>query len=417
MPIMVQDPALRKCLDDYRDADLAARRRQIQEGARPGAESAPPQGSEIEYLPYGATDEKPAVACELLATLGSVESEYAAFSRGAGVFPSSHRGTLVVTGAARGEFLNRMVTQELKGISAGDVRPAFWLNRKGRIDADLLLIELGERMLIDVDVHQAASAAESLAAFIFSEDVEIREITDQQARLAVHGRLALNAVGVAAGLAALELADRQARTISIAGHSVVAARRDQVGDVGVEIFTPVEAGPAVLRALLESDRDVGSNRRRVRPVGWYAYNIARIEAGTPLFNVDFGPTNLPHETGVLADRVSFTKGCYLGQEVVARMQSLGRPKQELVGLRMQRDLLPVAGSQIFQKTEQGMGPQIGVITSSTLSPMFGAAPIGFGMIKSTQAQHGNRVLVNAEGEQTDAVVGPLRFWPPRESAT
>ena len=95
------------------------------------------------------------------------------------------------------------------------------------------------------------------------------------------------------------------------------------------------------------------------------------------------------------------------------MQNLGKPKQRLVGLRISRDLLPVAGAQVFERrADATMGDEVGVVTSSTLSPMLGAAPIAFAMIKTSHAALGSTVLVNAEGDQTEAVVGDLRFWPP-----
>ena len=184
--------------------------------------------------------------------------------------------------------------------------------------------------------------------------------------------------------------------------AVVAARRDQTGDAGVELFVPRESADTVWASLLAAPD--------VRPAGWFAYNTARIEAGTPLFNIDFGPTNLPHETGVLRDRVSFIKGCYLGQEIVARMESLGRPKQCLVGLRPAEDLLPVAGGQVFAPEDGGMGEQVGWITSSTVSPMLGAVPIAFGLVKSARAEPGTELVVNAEGAQTKATVCSLAFW-------
>jgi folate-binding protein YgfZ len=127
-------------------------------------------------------------------------------------------------------------------------------------------------------------------------------------------------------------------------------------------------------------------------------------------NIDFGTTNLPHETGLLRNRVSFTKGCYLGQEIVARMESLGKPRQMLVGLRMAADLLPESGAQVFAIGENdSMGEQVGVVTSSTLSPMLGAAPIAFGMLKTTAAATGTSVFVNGEGSQAKATVGELQF--------
>ena len=121
---------------------------------------------------------------------------------------------------------------------------------------------------------------------------------------------------------------------------------------------------------------------------------------------------------MLNSRVSFTKGCYPGQEVVARMQHLGKPKQKLIGLRVEGDLLPVSDAQVFAIAEgtsighqmgHQLGDQLGVITSSGLAPMLGAVPVAFAMISSRAYEIGTKVLVNAEGEQAIATVTPLAF--------
>lgn len=380
--------------------------------ARPGAAVGRRVESNVEYIPYGVGEQGAPAACEVLATLGDVELEYAALRRGAAIFDSPHRGTLMVTGSAadRRDLLNRLVTQELKNLQAGQTREAFWLSRKGRIQADLFMIELGDRLVIDVDLHQSGGAAKTLADFIFSEDVRIAEASEDFHQVAVHGRLAGDVIKAACGLA---LEPMQATRTSIADTEVIVARRDQTGEPGFAIIAPRDGAAAVFEALRQSDPALADARRRIRPIGWHAFNIARIEAGTPLMNIDFGSTNLPHETGVLRERVSFTKGCYVGQEVVARMENLGKPKQKLVGLRIGRDRLPVAGAQVFERSPEGdLGEPIGVVTSSTLSPMLSAAPVAFAMIRTAHAGIGSQVLVNAEGESVEADVAPLRFWPP-----
>ena len=132
-----------------------------------------------------------------------------------------------------------------------------------------------------------------------------------------------------------------------ADSEIFVMRDDTTGSVGLHLFVPRHRAEAVWTTLLDLDATVGEGKRRIRPIGWYAFNIARIEAGTPLMNVDFGPPHLPHETGLLRQRVSFSTGCYPGQEVVARMENLGKPKQSLSGLRMTGEALPVAGDSVF----------------------------------------------------------------------
>ncbi len=371
-------------------------------GAAQGSRVEPP---EVQYVAYGrAGDQTPTAACELVATLGDLEAEYAAVRRGAGLLDSPHRATIRLRGSDRRDFLNRMVTQELKDLDAGTVRQTFWLNRRGRIVADLLLAEMGDHLLACLDVHGAGKAVESLDEFLFAEDVEITEVTDTYHHLALHGPMAAQVIAVAGDDPDMaDLPDLACKAIVVGGNEVAAIRCDQTGAIGFELIMQRVEAEAVWDALLAAGRTLGDGRPRVRPIGWHAFNIARIEAGTPLFNIDFGTDSLVHETSLIAQRVSFTKGCYLGQEIVARTENLGRPKQQLVGLRPDRDLLPNAGAEVVDAA----GKVVGAVTSSTLSPMLGAVPIAFAMIR--QAAMESPVRVAAEGELIDAAIVGLKF--------
>lgn len=387
---------------------------------------------ECEWIGYGGAAATASAApaqdvVEVLAGYGLLEIEYAAFRRSAAILDMAHRGTVAVRGAERVDFLNRMVTQELKGFAEGEVRTGFWLNRKGRIDADLCMVQppaaTGEPPVtyLDLDVHDAARTVSTLSSFLFSEDVQIVDESARWARLAVHGpegaQVLSNAGAEDAALEALNSDLRCSRT-ALVGAPAVLFRRDQCGSPGVEVLVPREHAARVWDALASQHDAQEGGRRRARPAGWHAYNIARIEAGTPLFHVDFGGENLPHESGLLSQRVSFRKGCYPGQEVVARMESLGKPKQRLVALRMAEDLLPTAGSPVFERAaDGGPGNPVGTVTSSTLAPMLGAACVAFAMVRAAHAEPGTQLLVPAEGGRALATVQPsLRFLPESKGA-
>lgn len=411
------------------------------------------EASFLAYAPAGATPapgDPPQRIAQVVETFGELEGEYAALRKGCVLLDLPQRGTLRVEGADRIDFLNRLVTQELKDAStargaapAPGLRPfharrAFWLNRKGRIDADLRLIELPEEMLIDVDVLVAAGAASSLGSFLFSEDVRIQDATDTMHRLAVHGPTApalLRATSEPhSGPPVADLHPGLACVVLIGGRRVVVLRDDTTGDPGLELFMSVDHVAEIYQQLLERGLDDGAGAThpamRLRPAGWHAYNIARIEGGTPLFNLDFGPRSLPHETGVLRDRVSFTKGCYLGQEVVARMESLGHPKQHLVALRIAPpaappppplhaavspgarapDAQPITGAPLIAPGDATRTP-VGAITSSTRSPMLGDAIIAFAQVRWDLTTPGTELLVDTDAGWASAIVQPvLKFW-------
>ncbi len=379
----------------------------------------------------------PEAGIELVEAFDPIEVEYAAIRKHAAVLDLPSRGTLEVRGADRVGFLNRMVTQELKGLAAWEVRRSFWLNRKGRIDADLRLIELGDRTIVDVDAHAAGRAASGLASFLFSEDVQIEDRTEAWHRVALHGRggpgLLARIGEPAGGAAAGDLGIGRACLVKIAGREVIVDRQDSAGEVGLELLVRAGDAAAVYDAISEptpegsstgATRSMDGQTGLARRIGWHAYNIARIEAGWPIYNIDFGPDSLPHETGVLDDRVSFKKGCYLGQEVVARMHSLGHPKQKLVGLKILDEerasrgeaRLPETGAPIFA-TEGPVADKppevVGAVTSSAISPMLAATPVALAMVKYKHIAAGTKLFVEAEGAVLPCVVQEgLAFWKP-----
>ena len=357
---------------------------------RPGAATGRP-GDEgaAEFIPWGPPDEQGDVSCEILSTLGSVEVEYAHVRRDRARFDAAMRGTIRVEGEDARDFLDRMLSQKLVDLAPGRGALAFLVDRTGRLQADLKVLDTGDGLLVDVDVHQAAATAKTLDGFIFTEDVRVKDESDQWHRIELHGPDAGDGYG--------DLEPLQAKTVTIADHTVHVLRHDRLGVPGYDLFVRTADAAEVWSAL------------DCMTTGWFAYNMARIEGGTPMCNIDFGPGTLPHETSLISTRVSFTKGCYPGQEIVARLEHLGKPKQVLRGLKMSSDTLPVAGSQVFPEGEGDLGQPIGMVTSSCLSPMLGSASIAFAMLRTTVSEPGTSVRVHDEGAGGPAVTAALDF--------
>ena len=306
-----------------------------------------------------------------------------------------------------------MVTQELNGLEAGGVRETFWTDRKGRVIADLALAETGERMFASVERQSAPAAADSLNEFLFADDVEIRDAGDEWHHLAIHGPRTLELLSEASGTTA-HLHEQDVATLTIAGVECVVTPRNLTGGPGVDIIALRETVNEVWNRLLESGGAMGERPGRVRPVGWFALNCARIEAGVPLFNVDFSHANLPAETGLLEERVSFTKGCYPGQEVVSRMFHRGRPKQVITGFDLAGEGMPIAGAAVFKADDAGDAPtdqEIGTVTSSTPSPLRSLAAIGLAMVRGREAAPGTTVFIEADGERMAARLCALDQMP------
>jgi folate-binding protein YgfZ len=405
------------------DAARRAERARVSRGAAEGVVVARRE-VEIEYLPFGPADASGAPTCEVVAQYAEVELEYAAIRSGVALVDCPERAALLVTGKDRVDFVNRLVTQDIAKLAEGCVTRAFLTNRKGRIEADLVVARFEEALLLDTLAHDVAPLREALEKLHFSEDVVFTSQAGIHARIALHGPKAESALKALGLLAAKSnptvVGSVGASTKNTAATTHAAAWRASLGETHAYVWRIEEFGVPGFALSVPIAHAANLWRSLVtfgaRPAGWFATNTARLEAGTPYFRIDFGPTNLPAETGVLASRVSFTKGCYPGQEVVARMQHLGKPKQMLVGLRLEADLLPVAEAQVFAASMDAatsdavaLGDQVGVVTSSGIAPMLGAAPVAFAMIASSAYAEGTKVLVNAEGAQAPATVGGLDF--------
>ncbi len=378
------------------------------------------------------------VGVEVVESLGNLDGEYAALRKHCVMLDFPQRGVVELRGSERLGFLGRMLTQELKGLAKGEVRRSFWLNRKGRIDADVSVIELGDRTLLALDVHSGPRTAQGLASYVIGEDVTLRETTDEIHAIRLIGPTAPELLAAAGFADAAALTPAHAMECDLAGVACVIVADSDTGERGFEVIAPTHTIAEVTRHLMalgldESPASGGANAGfaraaplpgiaglvRLRLAGWHAFNIARIEAGTPLFNIDFAGDSLPAETGVIDSRVSFKKGCYLGQEVVARMHALGHPKQRLVGVRFDdnKDAAvgfwrsPETGAPLWIESDTSRTP-VGAVTSATISPMLGAAAIAFAMVKFQHARPGVRLRCEAEGTELAGVVHESpRFLP------
>jgi folate-binding protein YgfZ len=368
---------------------------------------------DITHIVYGPDD----APTRVVESFGDLDMEYAALRKGCVLFDAPHLGTLRITGSERLAFLNNMLTAKTGDLTPGTSIGSFWLNRQGRIDADLRLIEQDDAMIVRLDRHLSKASAGSLGAYVFAEDVEITDTSEATHWISLHGPTAPKVIEHVAENGFTPPEPNTNTTVRIAGTDVVLDRDDLTGEIGYWIGVPIEHAPKVHGAILDAgDADPSL---RLRETGWLAINTARIEAGNPLFNIDFGPENLPAESGIMDRRVHLAKGCYLGQEVVARMHARGIRKQGVVALRLdeqrvtmeqQQVLQPFAGAHVHVRGQDTETP-VGAVTSSTISPMLGAIPICFAMLKDAHTAPGTELSVQAEGKHAPCVVAAsLRFW-------
>jgi folate-binding protein YgfZ len=342
-----------------------------------------------ETLPFGDI--------EIVSTFGEVPAEYAAIRKGSGMMDLPQRGFIELTGRDRLPFLNNLLSnqtydkQAKSGLLAGQGVYAFLLNAKsGRIICDVNVIERGERTLLELDRRKITEVVDALEKYRFAEQVKIVGRGDELHEIAVHG----SKCGFS------ELSIGGSTEIDLFGVNVIVWRDDPAGSPGYHLIMPTEEARKVWMNLIVRPTNAP------RPIGWAAFNATRIEAGRPIFGIDFDDSLLPHETGPLLNRaVSFTKGCYPGQEIVARMHARGGTARNIVGIRMEGDALPVAGTKIYDDK----GNEIGGVTSSTISPVLSNACIALGIVKRPHFNIGTKLTIPAEGEMRIGQVVELPF--------
>lgn len=360
---------------------------------------------------------------EIVSTFGSPQAEYAAIHKSCGMIDLPFRGVVELTGRDRHVFLNNLITQEVwsksekRGLKPGQTCYAFMLNLKGRVVLDMHVIELADRTWLEVDARLARMLAQLLDKYVFSEQVRISLPEPEYHPIGLHGP----------GAQTILREEGVFETGRLIGREVVVWRNNPCGVPGYHILMRSEDAPMIWNHLqTRYSVEIEPGKRRLRPIGWAAFNTCRIEAGTPLFGIDFELAEpsvpgvreksedstpkaqgvLPAETGLLDHAVSFTKGCYLGQEVVARMYARGQVARRLVGLKIENGMLPFAGEHVFDDQDN----QIGVITSSTISPILSESAIALAILKKPHFEIGRQVRVPAEGALRQAKVVDLPFY-------
>jgi folate-binding protein YgfZ len=364
----------------------------------------------------------------IVQTFGEPQAEYAAIRKSVGMMDLPQRGALELRGKDRLPFLNNLLTNQTwnkstkTGLMAGQGVYAFMLNLRGRVVADVNVIELGDRTLLEMESRLVEPLRQVLDKYLFVEQVSLESRVGQLHEIALHGPAAARLLGVTIDQ---PLGSAQARIRDI---DTIIWRDDPAGVPGYHLILPIESARLVwMKLLSEFQVEQEPGKRLLRPVGWGAFNAARIEAGRPVFGIDFdgaplssalpGKKNspaddaagnssgsLPAETGLLHRAVSLTKGCYLGQEIVARMDARKQIARQVIGIRMESDALPIASAQVFDG--QNAGP-IGMVTSSTISPLLSNTAICLAMVKRPYFAPGTKLRIPAEGSiRTGMVVQP-----------
>lgn len=309
--------------------------------------------------------------------------EYEALRRDFGCVELAGWTSITLTGKDRQTLLNNFCTNDVKRLQPGERCEAFILNVKGKILGHGLVDCRAEELVFITVPGQAEKLIAHLDRYIIREDVQLRDTTAERKFLLLAG-------GTEAGSGLVLSEDfynftlLSGRTESGAGLGGVDWIRWRL--LNVPICGLLEIRPEQWSTM--ADRMKGSNATICSQA---AFESSRIESGTPLYGIDFNEENLPQEVGRDEEAISFTKGCYLGQETVARIDALGHVNQELVGVRFAGDAIPAVGTELTSG-----GAAAGRVTSAAYSPLL-TAPLALAMVRRAFAATGTK-LESAAGE-------------------
>lgn len=303
------------------------------------------------------------------------------------LFALPGRGVIAVRGDDRQRWLDGMLSCDVKKLTPGSGAHGLLLTPQGRIVAELHVLHRGAELWLETEAAAIAGVIARLERFVIADDVALADLTPELARLALEGD---GALALAAALGApLPASAHGVATAVLAGAELAIASYGFTSAEALQLFVPRGSEAAVSGALLAA----GAQRASAETL-----ECLRVEAGTPWPGSELEESVLPAEARLDGVAVALDKGCYSGQEVVARMRSRGRASYLLVGLRFSGDALPARRSALL-----GERGEVGSVTSAVRSPRFGA--IGLGYVQAARAEPGAQFTV--EGAQATVVALPF----------
>ena len=311
------------------------------------------------------------------AVYSSVRDEYASATEGVGLADRSHLGRLRMSGADALDLLNRLSTNNLDDIAIGDLQGTVLTTNKGRIIDLLYVLRQDDHLLVFTGPETRQRVAEWIDFYTFIEDVVVEDVTEETAMLSVVGRAAASTLPQLADMPLYSSAP-----LTIHGVDVVALRTDFAGVDGYDLIAPVEQAAALWDALTAMG---------AAPVGSQALELVRISNGIAGYSSELGEDYNPIEAGLM-DFISFNKGCYIGQEVVARLNTYDKVQKHLVKLSWDGGDAPELPADLLHD-----GRKVGTLTSA-VKAIDGDRFIGLGFVRKAHVEEGVRLLTEENVE-------------------
>ena len=334
---------------------------------------------------------------------GSVAAEYAALETGTALFDRSHRGRLRLMGARAAEMVTGLVTNDVSGLAPGQGCYAAALTAKGKIVADMRIFVDEGSVLTDTPARASAAWSAMVRKFVNPRTAPHVDETPATATLGIFGANARHMAALLTGVQApalTALAPYAHATVAMEGHTMLVVKSPELNVEGFELIVPAEQFDALWTR---------ATRAGAIPAGLEAWDIARVEDGRPEWGVDMDENTIPQEANFdELHGISYTKGCYVGQETVARVHFRGHVNRHLRGIRAVEGVktAPPQGATLHDEN----GIQVGDVRSSVRSPKLGG--IALAMIRR---EIGTGASLTAhwpvEGAATEVHEQRVDLWP------
>ena len=331
----------------------------------------------------------------LPADYGDMAAEHRAVMTGAGLIDRSMLGKATVTGRDRAAFLQGMLSNDVKALQPGQGCPAAFLDAVGKVCSLVVVYALPDRILLELPAGSTEKFLQAIDKFLISEKAEFEASDDTYAILSVQGPKAGEVLARVSGTA-LDLAPYAHIEVAVGEAAVHVMQRADAVTQGFHCWVTPEDAPALWKAL----REAGAV-----PVGVDAAETLRLEAGIPIYGVDVDEGVILPETR-LETLVSYTKGCYIGQETVARVKYRGHINRGLSGLVLDGETVPSPGDTILAGDKD-----TGRITSAVRSVALGK-PIALGYVRREHFEPGSAVAVKSGEGLVSGHVSDLPFVKP-----
>jgi len=329
------------------------------------------------------------------ASYGDILFEYAAVREGSvGLIDLSPRGRIQVSGSEAIPFLNGLITNDMKTLEENHWMPAAFPNVQGRLIASIRVVRSKDGFLIDTEAATHERVLKTVEHFTLAGDFRVTDLTNETALVSLQGRQAAKMVQSVFGKAVPEMPRTGAAELKWRESEITLIRASHTAEDGFDLIVNSDQAEQLWKALVNAG---------ARPLGFDALELLRIEAGLPRYTVDMDEATVVTEAN-LDDAVSYTKGCYLGQEIIARIKYRGHVAKKLTGIMFDQAVRLENDAKIRAADDK----DIGRITSVTYSPQLGRT-IALGYVKYDYLSSGTTVKVVWGAEEFVAEVTELPF--------